>query len=80
MHYEISNFKFLAFHVQFLDFFIIYLHRRHDAYKRFNKFKSTFCLLWDIGYIAKSKKGMNNLLAEWRSVARADSVLGLPVF
>ena len=30
--------------------------------------------------IAKSKKGMNNLLAEWRSVARADSVLGLPVF
>ena len=27
--------------------------------------------------IAKSKKGMNNLLAEWRSVARSDSILGL---
>ena len=30
--------------------------------------------------IAKSNQGMNNLLAEWRSVARVDSILGLPVF
>lgn len=30
--------------------------------------------------ISKSQKGMNYLLAEWRSVARAESVLGLPVF
>ena len=36
---------------------------------------------WMLSY-AKSKncQGIINLLAEWRSVARVDSILGLPVF
>ena len=36
---------------------------------------------WILSY-AKSKncQGINNLLAEWRSVAKVGSILGLPVF
>ena len=64
----------------FLDFFILYLHRRHDAYKCFN-IKEHFAYYRILAY-AKCKNwyGRNNLLAERRSVARTDSILGLPVF